>query len=101
MRWARNVAWMGEKMNVYMLLVGKPEGMRLLGRPRRRWTHNIKMDLVEIDEVVWTGLVWFRIRTSWELLWMQQWTFEFHRMLGNYRVATRLVDLKWCTAPYG
>jgi hypothetical protein len=39
---------MGEKRNVYMLLVGKPEGKRLLGRPRRRWISNIKMDLLEI-----------------------------------------------------
>jgi hypothetical protein len=36
----------GEKMNAYRLLVGKPEGKRPLGRPRRRWLDNIKMDLV-------------------------------------------------------
>jgi hypothetical protein len=39
---------MGEKRNVYRLLVGKPEGKRPLGRPRRRWMDNIKMDLWEI-----------------------------------------------------
>jgi hypothetical protein len=39
---------MGEKRNVYRLLVGKPEGKRLLGRTRRRWMDNIKIDLVEI-----------------------------------------------------
>jgi hypothetical protein len=39
---------MGEKRNVYRLLVGKPEGKRPLGRPRRRWSDNIKMDLLEI-----------------------------------------------------
>jgi hypothetical protein len=39
---------MGEKRNVYRLLVGKPEGKRPLGRPRRRWIDNIKMDLLEI-----------------------------------------------------
>jgi hypothetical protein len=39
---------MGEKRNVYRLLVGKPEGKRQLGRPRRRWMDNIKMDLLEI-----------------------------------------------------
>jgi hypothetical protein len=48
MRWARHVARMGEKRNVYRLLVGKPEGKRALGRPRRRWIDNIKMDLLEI-----------------------------------------------------
>jgi hypothetical protein len=41
------VARMGEKRNVYRLLVGKPEGKRPLGRPRRRWKDNIKMDLLE------------------------------------------------------
>jgi hypothetical protein len=45
MRWAEHVARMGERRNVYRLLVGKPEGKRPLGRPRRRWIDNIKMDL--------------------------------------------------------
>jgi hypothetical protein len=44
MRWAGHVARMREKRNVYRLLVGKPEGKRRLGRPRRRWIDNIKMD---------------------------------------------------------
>jgi hypothetical protein len=48
MRWARHVARMGEKMNTYRILVGKPEGKRPLGRPRRKWVDNIKMDLREI-----------------------------------------------------
>jgi hypothetical protein len=39
---------MGEKINAYRTLVGKPEGRRLLGRPRRRWVDNIKMELREI-----------------------------------------------------
>jgi hypothetical protein len=45
-------------LNVYRLLVGKPEGERTLGRPRRRWTDNIKMDLLEIglNVVDWIGL---------------------------------------------
>jgi hypothetical protein len=47
-RWAGHVARMGGKKNVYRLLVGKPEGKRPLGRPRHRWTDNIKMDLLEI-----------------------------------------------------
>jgi hypothetical protein len=49
---------MGEKRNVYMLLVGKPEGKRPLGRPRYRWIVNIKMDLLEIglSVVDWIGL---------------------------------------------
>jgi hypothetical protein len=40
---------MGEKINVYRLLVGKPEGRRPLGRPRHRWVDNTKMDLVEVQ----------------------------------------------------
>jgi hypothetical protein len=45
MRWAGHVARMGEKRNAYTILVGKPEGKRPLGRPRRMWVNNIKMDL--------------------------------------------------------
>jgi hypothetical protein len=60
---------MGEKRNVYRLLVGRPEEKRPLGRPRRSWVDNIKMDLIEIGlSVVWTGLVWLRIDTGGELL---------------------------------
>jgi hypothetical protein len=58
----------GEKRNAYRILMGKPEGMRPLGRPRRRWEDNIKMDLGRYDGVVWTGLIWLRIGTSGELL---------------------------------
>jgi hypothetical protein len=45
MRWAGHVARMGEKRSAYRLLVGKPEGKRPLGRPRRRWVDNIRMNL--------------------------------------------------------
>jgi hypothetical protein len=64
MRWARHVARMGEKRNVYRLLVGKPVGKRPLGRPRRRWIDNIKMDLLEIGVSVvdWIGLAQDRYR---------------------------------------
>jgi hypothetical protein len=67
MRCEGHVARMGEKRNVYRLLVGKPEGKRPLGRPRRKWINNIKMDLLE-KGVLWTGLVWLRIGTGGELL---------------------------------
>jgi hypothetical protein len=46
---------MGEKMNAYRILVGKLEGKRSLGRPRRRWVDNIKMNLIEIE---WEGMDW-------------------------------------------
>jgi hypothetical protein len=48
MRWAGHVARMGEVRGAYSILVGSPEGRRPLGRPRRRWEDNIKMDLWEI-----------------------------------------------------
>jgi hypothetical protein len=64
MRWAGHVARMGEKRNVCRLLVGKPEGKRPLGRPRRRWIDNIKMGLLEIGLNVedWIGLAEDRYR---------------------------------------
>jgi hypothetical protein len=53
---------MGEKRNVYRIFVGKLEGKRPLGRPRRRWVDNIKLDLRQIgwDGMVWIGLIWLR-----------------------------------------
>jgi hypothetical protein len=54
MRWAGHVARMGEKRGAYRILVERPEGRRPLGRPRRRWEDNIKMDL---QEVGW-GMDW-------------------------------------------
>jgi hypothetical protein len=55
---------LGEKRNVYRLLVGKPEGKRTQGRPRRRWIDNIKMDFSEIglSVVEWIGLAQDRYR---------------------------------------
>ena len=47
-RWTGHVARMGERKGVYRVWVGKPEGKRALGRPRRRWKDNIKMDLKEV-----------------------------------------------------
>jgi hypothetical protein len=62
------VAQVGEKRNVYRLLVGKPEGKRPLGRPRRRWIDNIKIDPLEIglSVVDWIGLA--QGRYSWRAL---------------------------------
>jgi hypothetical protein len=67
MRWAVQVAQIGEKRNAYRLLVGKPEGKRPLGRPRLRWVDNIKMALAEI----WGGVDWISLamdRDKWRAL---------------------------------
>jgi hypothetical protein len=58
----------GEKRNAYRFLVGKPEGKKSLGRPRRRWMDNIKIDLGEIgwDGVDWIGLA--QDRDKWRAL---------------------------------
>jgi hypothetical protein len=68
MRWAGHVARMGEKRNTYRILVGNPEGREPLGRPRRRWVDNIKMDLREIG---WDGMDWIDLtldRDQWRAL---------------------------------
>jgi hypothetical protein len=57
MRWEGHVARVGERRDTYRLLVGKPEGKRPLGRPRRRWVDYIKRDLGEIG-LRWCGLDW-------------------------------------------
>ena len=67
-RWAGHVARMGEKRRVYRVLVGKPEGKRSLGRPRRSWEDNIKMDLQEVE---YGGMDWIELaqyRDRWRAL---------------------------------
>ena len=61
MRWAGHVARMGEGMGVHRVLVGKPKGKRPLGRPRRRWVDNIRMDIRRWNVGIWTGMGWPRI----------------------------------------
>jgi hypothetical protein len=55
---------MGEERGVYRVLLGKSEGKRTLGRPRRRWEDNIKTNFRKWDVVVWTELGWLRIETG-------------------------------------
>jgi hypothetical protein len=68
MRWTGHVARMGEKRNAYRILVGKPQRKRPLGRPRRRWDDNIKIDLRVIG---WSGMDWVYLaqdRNHWRSL---------------------------------
>jgi hypothetical protein len=68
MRCVGHAANMGDRKGAYGVLVGRPEGRRLLKRPRCRWVDNIKTDL---QEVVWGGLDWIPVpqdRDRWRLL---------------------------------
>jgi hypothetical protein len=58
LRWEGHVAWMGEKINAYSILVGKPEGKGPLPRPRHRWEGNIRSDLGEME---WEGVDWMHL----------------------------------------
>jgi len=68
MRWAGHVARVGEERRVYMVFVGKLEGKRQLGRPKRRWVDNIRMDLQEVGcgYIDWIGLA--QDRDRWQTL---------------------------------
>ena len=68
MRWAGNVARMGEDRRVHRVLVGKPEGRRALGRPRRRWEDNIKMDVQEVGGGRGDWMVLAQDRDRWRSL---------------------------------
>ena len=68
MRWAGHVARMGEKRGVYRASVGKPEGRRALGRHKRRWVYNIRIELQEVGcgYMDWIGLD--QVRDRWRTL---------------------------------
>jgi len=68
MIWAGHVARMGEERGLYRVLVGKPEGRRPLGRPRRKWVDNIRTDLQEVgcSYMDWIGLA--QDRDRWRTL---------------------------------
>ncbi|KAJ4446079.1 hypothetical protein ANN_12771 [Periplaneta americana] len=75
LRWAGHVARMGESRNAYRLLVGRPEGIRPFGRPRRRWEDNIKMDLREVryDGRDWINLAQDRdLWRAYENVWTKR-----------------------------
>jgi hypothetical protein len=61
LRWAGHAACMGLRRGAYKALVGKPEGMRPLGKPRHRWKDNIKMDIQEAGWGAYTGYIWLKI----------------------------------------
>ena len=77
MRWAGHVVHMGEKRGVYRVLMGKPEGKKPLGRPRRRWEDNIKMDLQEVGR---GGMDWIELAQD-----MDRWQALVNAVM-NFRV---------------
>ena len=83
MRWAGHVARMGERRVVYRVLARKPEGKRPLGRPRRRWDDNLKMDFLEVGcgSMDWIDLCQYR--DSWRALVTAVMNFRVPKNAGN------------------
>jgi hypothetical protein len=62
MKWAMNIARMGEKINASRIWIRKPDRKRPQGRPRHRWEDRIKMDVRELGRGVWIGFIWLGSR---------------------------------------
>ena len=92
MRWARNEARIGEERGVYRVLMGKPEGKIQLGRPRRRWVDNIRMDLQEVECgcVDWIGLA--QDRDRWRTLVSAVMNLRVPSNAGNFLTSCKPVS---------
>ena len=82
MRWAGHAARMGEGRSVHRVLVGKPEGKRPLGRSRRRWKDNIKMDLQEVGGGYGDWMELAQDRERWRALVNTVMNFRVPKMRG-------------------
>ena len=82
MRWAGHVARMGDGRGVHRVLVGKPEGKRPLGRPRRRWKDNIKMDFQEVGGGCGDWMELGQDRDRWRALVSTVMNFWVPKMRG-------------------
>ena len=101
MRWAGHVARMGEERGVYRVLLGKPEGRRPLGRPRRRWVDNIRMDLQEVGcgYMDWIGLA--QERDGWRTLVSAVMNLRVPWNAGNFLTSCKPVSFSRRTLHHG
>jgi len=101
MRWVGHVARMGEERRVYRVLVGKPEGRIPLGRPRRRWVDNMRLDLqvVGCRYIDWIGLA--QDRDSWRTLVSAVMNLRVPRNAGNFLTSCKPVSLSRRTLHLG
>ena len=101
MRWAGHVARIGEERGVYRVLLGKPEWRRPLGRPRRRWVDNIRMDLQEVacGYMDWIGLA--QDRESWRTLVSAVMNFRVPWNAGNFLTSYKPVSFSRRTLHHG
>ena len=101
MKWAGNVACMGERRGIFRVLVGKPESKRPLGRPRCRWEDNIKMDL---QEVGCGGMDWIELaqdRDRWQALVNAVMYLWVPSNVGNFLTSCKLVSFSRRTLLHG
>ena len=88
-RWAGHVSGVEEMRGVYRLLVGKPEGKRPLGRPRRRWEDNIKMDLQEVGRGCGDWMELAQDRDRWRALVSTVMNFRVPQNAGNFLISCK------------
>ena len=86
MRWVGHV---GEGRGVHKVLVGKPEGKRPLGRPRRRWEDNIKMDLQEVGRGCGDWMELTEVRDRWRALVSTVTNFRVPYNAGNFLISCK------------
>ena len=101
MRWTKHAARIREGRGMYRVLVGKPEGKRPLGRPRRRWEDDIKMDLQEVE---CKGMDWIMLpqdRDSWRALVNTLVNIRVPLNLGNFLTSCKPVSFSRRTLLHG
>ena len=101
MRWAGHVARIGEERGVYRVLVGKPEGKRPLGRPRRRWVDNIRMDLQEVGCGYMDWIELAQDRDRWRTLVSAVMNLRVPWNAGNFLTSCKPVSFSRRILHYG